>query len=71
MSYLLNRVDTPETEQYLRDALKEHRIVPDGVLRTRRELSQAWLYGRSFSVEFRTDRTATELVDKLEHAVPG
>lgn len=47
MVVLLNRIDTPETEAYLRDALEREGIIPVGVIREDRAIAHAWLKGES------------------------
>ncbi len=68
LSYLLNRVDTAQTEQYLRETLKEHEIAPDGTLYADPAISAAWLRGEPIGYTGESNQEAAALVKKLEAA---
>ncbi len=68
LSYLLNRVDTAETEQYLRETLQEHGITPDATLYADTVISTAWLRGEPIGYTGESNQEAATLVEKLEAA---
>lgn len=67
-SFLLNRVDGPESEQLLREALKEHGITPSAVLGADPAISAAWLRGEPIGYTGESNQEAAGIVDKLEDA---
>lgn len=68
LSFLLNRVDGPETEQILRSALEEHKITPSAVFGADPAISAAWLRGEPIGYTGKSNREAATVVDKLEDA---
>jgi CO dehydrogenase nickel-insertion accessory protein CooC1 len=68
LSYLLNRVDTAQTEQYLRETLKEHGITPDGTLYADPAISAAWLRGEPIGYTGESNQEAAALIKKIEAA---
>ena len=65
-SVVLNRVDSTETEEVLRGALKEHGMSPEAVLYTEPAISAAWLRGGPIGYTGESLREAATLVEKLE-----
>lgn len=68
-SVVLNRVDSPETEELLREALKGHGISPDALLYAEPAISAAWLRGEPIGYTGESNREAATLVERLENAL--